>query len=100
MWPFKPDVKVKCHSNEELANLLSWYRLQLGLYGVSVRSFEVTVEIRNIFDELENGNGVVGFEVSIPYRHFKELKKKHIQQEAFDPVLEQRAISEILGRDL
>lgn len=98
MWPFKADVKVKCYSNEELAKLLAWYRLQKGLAGISDTAFYVKVHIRGVFDEYENGAGVTCFEVSIPHYMYKNLRDKFIQAESFDPVLQQRAFNEILGR--
>ncbi len=61
------------------------------------KEFNVNTVITSIFAEEQK---VLYFEVEIPYSMFKPLREKLLEQEAFDPVLEQRSFAQILGRDL
>ena len=96
---FKKDIVVKCYNLEELAKLLDWYRAQY-LNKMADTQFPVTAVTNGIFSAYENGPQVLYFEVSIPYIIFKKMKDEFIEKECFDPVLEQRAMAKLLGRDI
>jgi hypothetical protein len=92
---FKKDVQVKCYDLDELAKILNWYRAQ-HFSMMADKAFNVTAVITGILQEEQ---AVEYFIVSIPYGNYKHLREKFIESEAFDPILQQRAFSEILGRD-
>jgi hypothetical protein len=96
---FKKPIKVKCYTVEEVGKLLDWLRHDTGLSQLNRQRYSVTAVMAMQY--WENPTEVLYFEVEVPYYMFKKLKKKFIEDEVFDPILEQRAITQgILGRDL
>jgi hypothetical protein len=95
---FKKPVVVKCYNRNELGNLLNWLRHDTGLVELNRQRYPVTAVMAMQY--WDNPTEILYYEVSVPYYMFKKLRESYIEKEAFDPVLEQRAFSEILGRDL
>lgn len=96
---FKKPIKVKCYTIAEVGKLLDWLRHDTGLSQLNRQHYDVTAVMAMQY--WDNPTEVLYFEVEVPHYMFKKLKKKFIEDEVFDPILEQRAISKmILGRDL
>jgi hypothetical protein len=91
---FKRDVQVKCYDLDELAKLLNWYRAQRFSH-MAETQYPVTAVITGILNEQQ---AVKYFIVRIPFTDYKKLRDKFIESEAFDPILQQRSFSEVLGR--
>jgi hypothetical protein len=96
-WIKKP-IKVRCYTSEELGKLLDYQRSQWGLSHLHAQRFGVTAVLAMQY--WKHPDRVMYFEVEIPHSMYKKLREKFIEKEVFDPVLEQRAFSQILGREL
>lgn len=96
---FRKAVPVKCYDLDELAKILEWHRSQY-LSRIADVEFPVTVVTNGIFDAVENGPKVLYFIVHIPYIDYKGLREKFIESEAFDPILQQEALTQIMDRGL
>lgn len=97
MFKRKKPVVVKCYSQEELGKLINWMRLDEALLSQMNRQrYSVTAVMSMSY--WDNSNQLLYFEVSVPYHQYAKLREKFIQDEAFDPILQQRPFNQILGR--
>lgn len=93
----KKPVVVKCYSQEEVGNLLDWLRADQG-YLSEMHRQRYTVTAVMAMSYWDNPQQLLYFEVTVPYYQYTKLREKFIQQESFDPILEQRVFNQILGR--
>jgi hypothetical protein len=99
MFGRKKPVVVKCYSTEEVGKLIDWMRADEGLLSQMNRQrYEViAVMPMSYWDETDK---IMYFEVTVPYYQYSKLRDQYIEREVFDPILQQRAFSEILGREI
>jgi hypothetical protein len=94
---FKKPIIVKCYNNEELGKLINWLRIDEGLSAIHQQRYTITVVMPMQY--WDHQDRVMYFEVAVPYYRYKKLGEQFIEEEAFDPILEQRAFDSILTRD-
>ena|ERR1041384_7886456 len=91
---FKKPVIVKCYNKDELGKLLNWLRLDTGLSQLNRQRYTVTAVMAMQY--WDNPDEVLYFEVSVPHYMFKKIKAEYIKQDAYESIIEQRAIARIL----
>jgi hypothetical protein len=97
MFKRKKPVVVKCYNQEELGKLINWMRADEGLLSQMNRQRYSVVAVMAM-SYWDNPDQLMYFEVTVPAYQYAKLRETYLQKEAFDPILEQRAFSEILGR--
>ena len=99
MFKRKKPVVVKCYSKEELGKLLDWMRADKAMLSEMNRQrYTVTAVMAMSYWDIPEE--LMYFEVAVPYWQYEKLREKFIAREAFDPILQQQAFAEIMGREI